>query len=144
MRTMFSQALDNHPLRQGENRRVRPNGNPSDTLANEGVGHSEDQEEGEIIEEGRQIKGQKIIYQPSKQEYDDHQRTHIPFRKWCPHCVRGKCTSGAHRRTHKTEEELEKETPVISWDYMGPKSKDLKSSCIDALSIIVGTDRKSK
>ena len=66
------------------------------------VGDSEE-EEGE----GRVISSQKIIYQPSQQEWDDHMRTHIPFRKWCPYCVRGKCVSGAHKRSKKSEEELE-------------------------------------
>ena len=114
--------------------------NQTDALANENA-DSDMEIEGE---EGRPIGGQKMIYQPSQQEWDDHMRTHIPFRKWCPHCVRGKCTSGAHKRGQKSDEELEKETPVISMDYMGPKSKNDKSAKIDSLHIIAGIDRKSK
>ena len=41
-------------------------------------------------EEGRPIKGQKTIYRPGKQEWDDHMRSHIPFRRLCPFCIKGK------------------------------------------------------
>ena len=99
---------------------------------------------GEELEEGRVITGQKAIYQPTKEEWDNHMRSHIPFRKWCSFCVKGKCKSGAHRRVRKSEEEIDKEVPVISVDYMGPKSKDQKSEKIDSLPILVGVDRKSK
>ena len=32
-------------------------------------------------EESRPIKGQKMVYMPSKEEWDNHMRSHIPFRK---------------------------------------------------------------
>lgn len=48
------------------------------------------EEEEEEAEEGRIIKGQSRVVKPSKEEWDNHMRTHIPYRKWCPHCVRGK------------------------------------------------------
>ena len=53
--------------------------------------------------EARAIPGQKMIYRPTKVEWDDHNRTHFPFRKWCPFCVRGKCRSGAHVRQSESE-----------------------------------------
>ena len=34
---------------------------------------------------------------PSRQEALEHNCTHIPFRSWCPHCVRGKAKSDHHR-----------------------------------------------
>ena len=127
---------------------VRPNIRPHelchDTLPFEDAVIGKECEADEEQEEGRVIKSQKILYQPAHQEWDDHMRTHIPFRKWCPYCVGGKCVSGAHRRNQKTDEEIEQEIPVISVDYMGPKSKDDKSAKIDSLPILVGVDRKSK
>ena len=33
----------------------------------------------------------------SKEECDAHQFTHLPFRSWCDHCVRGKAVDDAHR-----------------------------------------------
>ena len=108
------------------------------------VDEVEDEMKGDEIEEGRAITGQKAIYQPTKEEWDNHMRSHIPFRKWCSFCVKGKCKSGAHKRVKKSDEEIDKEVPVISIDYMGPKSKDQKSEKIDSLPILIGIDRKSK
>ena len=28
--------------------------------------------------------------EPIQQEFDDHTKTHVPFRAWCPRCVRGR------------------------------------------------------
>ena len=63
-----------------------------------------------VGDEARAIPGQKMIYQPTKQEWDDHNRTHYPFRKWCPFCVKGKCRTGAHLRHPKSDEELERDS----------------------------------
>ena len=35
---------------------------------------------------------------PSRREFEEHMRTHIPYRGWCPHCVRGKAPNAQHRR----------------------------------------------
>ena len=35
---------------------------------------------------------------PSRQEVQEHELTHIPYRSWCVHCVRGAERSDAHRR----------------------------------------------
>ena len=119
---------------------VRPKGIQSDALVNDSIGQSEDGE----MEEGRVIGGQKIVYQPSQPEWDDHMRIHIPFRKWCPYCVQGTRVSGAHKKRVKSDEEIELETREISWDYMGPKSKNDKSHKMDSLPILVGIDRRPK
>ena len=79
----------------------------SNVLANEDAEMDTEEWKEEECEEGREVAGQKVIYKPSKEEWDAHQRTHIPFRKWCPHCVRGKCKGAVHKRNQKTEEEIE-------------------------------------
>ena len=94
----FSQALEWLNLRNQTSLKVRPHETSHDTLANEGNEIGEERDEDDKQDEGRAIKGQKMLYQPGHQEWDDHMRTHIPFRKWCPYCVAGKCVSGAHRR----------------------------------------------
>ena len=71
-------------------------------------------------EEGRAIKGAKRIHFPSKEEWDSHMRCHIPFRRWCVFCVKGRCKAGVHLKTQKSEEDLEREVPKISVDYMEP------------------------
>ena len=116
---------------------IRPKKQTIEALANEMDTSDEEFEE-------RPVKGQKMVYQPTKEEWDDHMRTHGVFRKWCPFCVRGKCKAGAHKRTEKSEEELEQEVPVISVDYMGAKSGDDREMKVTSLPILVGFDRKKK
>ena len=33
---------------------------------------------------------------PSKAEVDEHMLSHLPYRSWCAHCVRGKAKSKRH------------------------------------------------
>ena len=37
--------------------------------------------------EERQIKRMTRPKWPTEQEVDDHNRTHIPYRNWCPYCT---------------------------------------------------------
>ena len=90
------------------------------------------------------LQDRKQSTSPTSEEWNNHMRTHIPFRRWCPFCVKGKCKSNPHGQKSKSSEELERETPVISFDYMGPKTKEDKSEKMDSLPILVGSDRKSK
>ena len=105
---------------------------------------SKEREVGEEEEEGRIIRGPKAIYTPSKEEWDNHMRSHIPFRRWCPFCVKGRSKSGAHRGCEKSEEEKKNEVPVISIDYMEPKSEEEKKRLIKSLPIIGMIDRHDK
>ena len=51
-------------------------------------GEDESMQEG--AEEGRRPLFTKSENQPSSQEVQEHMKTHIPYRSWCAHCVRGK------------------------------------------------------
>ena len=52
---------------------------------------------------------------PTKQEVEDHKaRNHLPYRAWCPHCVRGKGKSLAHQAL---EAEKDHTLPTVSMDY---------------------------
>ena len=44
-------------------------------------------------------KAYNISHMPSRSEIDEHMLTHIPipFRSWCPHCVKGKAKGRHHR-----------------------------------------------
>ena len=46
----------------------------------------------------RKAKGKKKIYEPSKEEIINHEKTHCPFRAWCKHCVRGRASNAQHRQ----------------------------------------------
>ena len=116
----FSQAL--RPCRTVRGNHVRPKiGEDIDAVGNR---DDEEVDEEAGLEEARVIAGQKAIYQPSKEEWDEHMRTHLPFRKWCPYCVKAKSKAAVHKRLLKSAAEVEQEVPVIAWDYMGSKSKE--------------------
>ena len=51
----------------------------------------------EESEETRRPKHRALPTNVSKEEFDAHQLTHLPFRSWCDHCVRGKAVDDAHR-----------------------------------------------
>ena len=57
---------------------------------------------------------------PSKEEVELHDLTHLPYRSWCPHCVKGKAKRHHHR---KKRQKKRSEVPVISIDYMWLKGK---------------------
>ena len=63
-------------------------------------------------------KGLCVWNKPSQREIDDHERTHIPFRNWCKHCVFGRAKS----TNHEKDKEDEKGVPKVSKDYMYMKA----------------------
>ena len=51
---------------------------------------------------------------PSEDVRREHEMTHIPYRSWCRHCVRGRGTEEPHRRLEGKEVEV----PEIHMDSM--------------------------
>ncbi len=51
---------------------------------------------------------------PSRQEKEEHEVTHCPYRSWCPNCVRGRGVSSPHRRGKEKEERA---VPMVAADY---------------------------
>ena len=64
-------------------------------------------------EEARKVVGVKEEEQPSEQEVKEHMENHMPFRSWCPFCIKGKAGSAWHTQ----REEVAGNVPVISIDY---------------------------
>eukprot|EP00969_Alexandrium_andersonii_P317832 14039905-Alexandrium_andersonii.AAC.1 len=52
-----------------------------------------DQEEQEVQRPRMMRKPQE----PTRKEWEEHQLTHMPFRDWCPFCVRGKANADRHQ-----------------------------------------------
>ena len=76
----------------------------------------EKKEEGveEEGEEGRDAIAMPSPMTPSRQEREQHELTHTPYRAWCPHCVRAR----GRNRAHKANKDPEKSTvPKIAFDY---------------------------
>ena len=76
----------------------------------EEVGEKEDESE-----EARRIKLQRRkVKAPTEKEREEHYRTHLPYRSWCPVCVAGRGAQDSHRNTG---EEEERTIPTIGYDY---------------------------
>ena len=73
----------------------------------------------EPSEEADEPTGKSAPCRPSQEEVDEHNLTHIPFRSWCDHCIRGKAMSEPHHYHGKTREITK---PLIAMDYMNMKS----------------------
>ena len=70
----------------------------------QGVDDDEDMElEAEEVAEGRGVKKMLDPRLPSELEVKEHQLTHLPYRNWCHHCVRGRGKEADHRRQGKEE-----------------------------------------
>ena len=74
--------------------------------------------------------------EPTQQEREEHEATHLPYRSWCKHCVRGRGRSEAHR---ELQADRQHSAPHVSMDYcfMGQDG----SKC---LPILVIRDHASK
>ena len=70
----------------------------------------EAEEEGEVVRIRRAPKG------PTRREREEHEATHIPYREWCPHCVRGRGTNRPHRRGKEQDEDVRAQrVPGSAW-----------------------------
>ena len=49
---------------------------------------------------------------PSKLEKEEHEKTHLPYRSWCRHCVRGRGKELPHKKTHSESSGVE-----MSFDF---------------------------
>ena len=54
--------------------------------------------------------------QPTKEEWEQHVITHLPFRAWCPHCIRGRGLNAPHHRVPE-EDKQGGEVAYVSLDY---------------------------
>ena len=79
---------------------------------------------------GDEVRVLKIPVQVPQRRVDHHCVVgHIPYRDWCPHCVRGRGRNAGHRK--KTGDH---EIPMISFDYgfLGAGAGRLKGAARDA------------
>ena len=56
--------------------------------------------------------------EPTQQERDEHEATHLPYRSWCKHCVRGRGCREAHKQLQADKSHA---VPHVSMDccFMG-------------------------
>ena len=73
----------------------------------------------EQSEEIRAVRvGQKKMMTPTLAEREEHERTHVPYRRWCRHCVAARASNPAHRG-RKFAKAVEDDTDMkqVSYDY---------------------------
>ena len=106
----------------------------------EPAGEYEETEPGfEVDEDEAQSAGvQKTPMLPSQSEIDEHNLTHLPFRNWCPFCIRGRGLSSGHFARRTVDEQ---QIPTISVDYCFMGDSATRSA---DLPVIVARDRRTK
>ena len=66
-------------------------------------------------------RGMRLPQRVSKQERDEHERTHLPYRDWCDICVKARGRRVAHRRGNKEERG---QVSGVSMDHFYMRGKD--------------------
>ena len=79
-----------------------------------GADNSLTEKAGESESEACQAQAATIPTKPSQKEVDAHMLTHLPYRAWCPHCVRGKDKGKPHPRAKNGDKTI----PTVALDYM--------------------------
>lgn len=75
---------------------------------------------------------------PSGKEIEEHNATHLPYRSWCPICVRGRAVGIAHRKNREGRSESEFPHIVFDYCFMGREEED------ETIAIQVMKDTRSK
>ena len=68
---------------------------------------------GDEQEKGRAAKPARHPGAPTTSEIAKHAVSHWPYRRWCPHCIRGR----GRRRQHRTDKGSARTIPVLSADH---------------------------
>ena len=95
--------------RMGETVGEHPPAASSDALPSRGAPYMQEE-----VEEGF-VKVRLPPKEPTEAERLRHESTHIPYRAWCPQCVRGRGRCKPHFR--KTGERDENAVPKLTMDY---------------------------
>ena len=126
-------ALEREDKRQyheavDEERKAEEDGERRESKDTGGSSGSDDRtEKEEEEEEGRSPEALAVPEGPSNREREEHNLTHIPFRDWCEHCVKGRARKRAHKKRNQEvkKEELKRATRVyMDFYYNGIGEKE--------------------
>ena len=70
----------------------------------------------------------------SREEREQHELTHIPYRAWCPFCVRARGRNTPHRS--RTEDMKRGGVPRIVMDYVFMSGRDEAASANSVLVVL--------
>ena len=128
---------------------IRPDTSTVRESTNRGGGHREEEEglaeaieheeEGmeNPAEEAKGCRPAKNPRAPTQAERDAHDATHLPFRDWCPECVKGRRDNPAH--ASKVPED-ENALPEVQMDYCFVR----REGETDTLTVLIMKDRQSR
>ena len=95
-------------------------------------------------EESARPKVMRSPGEPSKKEREEHALTHVPYRDWCVHCVRGRGVSSPHPRSAERSEDA---VPLIAGDYGFPGDKrdehGQRTSAAESITLLSLADSKT-
>ena len=89
--------------------------------------------------EARKVKKMLDPVMPSKDVVDEHNLTHLPYRNWCKHCVKGRGKEMDHV-TDKKKEGIERTQPEFHADFCFPGDEDKEKN----LTVMVVRERLTK
>lgn len=104
--------------------------------------HRKSEGKGEVEEEGgeeeengiRRLVKRADPREPTRQEREEHEMTHLPFRNWCSHCVRGRGTEEACRRIDREQGMAEVHMDFV---FMG------EDGSLATLAVLVAKERST-
>ena len=79
----------------------------------------------------------KTPYKPAQDEVDDHDLTHLPYRSWCRHCIRGRGKETGHFQ----QKESSRTVPEFHMDFCFPGYEVSKD---DYLTVLVARMRGTR
>ena len=98
----------------------------------------EERPEESETEEARRIRIQRRKARaPTLREQEEHNRTHLPYRSWCPTCVAGRGVQDGHRQK---DEDEERTMPTVAYDYCFMRNEQDG----EYVPVLVGREKFSK
>ena len=67
-------------------------------------------------DEAHEVRAKAAPRGPSRSEREMHEASHMPYRSWCPHCVRGRGVASPHIAKKADGEVADMRRPVVSMD----------------------------
>jgi hypothetical protein len=98
------------------------------------VVEAEEEEEGESGR--REVQKMNSPAKPSAEEVEHHNLTHLPFRNWCRHCIRGR----GKEASHKVVQGEGGEVPEVHLDYCFPGEEETGKN----LTVLVARMRNTR
>jgi hypothetical protein len=109
---------------------VRPEGEEGEDTQAEEDGEGDDNQRGVRIPQ--KMADPKL---PSREDVEEHDKTHLPYRNWCRHCIRGKGQETPHKAGTQTPS-----IPEFHIDFLFMGTEDAKKT----VTILIVKERLTK